>query len=102
MNASLPATERISREGLSADHKGAEKGSEAMEQLDQAPRTAIQSVCIVGLGAVGNPTARFFAKSGVPTYGCDINPKAADALDGVLKETSTSLEWLPLADLYIV
>ncbi len=73
-----------------------------MIETEEAHRTAIASVCIVGLGAVGGPTARFFAGTGVPTYGCDINPKAADALDGVLTETSTSLEWLPPADLYIV
>ncbi len=73
-----------------------------MEQIEEAQRTEIGSVCIVGLGAVGGPTARFFAGTGVPTYGCDINPKAAAALDGVLTETSTSLEMLPVADLYIV
>ncbi len=73
-----------------------------METTEATGRSVIQSVCIVGLGAVGGPTARFFAKSGVPAYGCDINPKAAEALEGILDETSTSLEWLPLADLYIV
>ncbi len=73
-----------------------------MEVTEAARRTAIESVCIVGLGAVGGPTARFFAKSGVTTYGCDINPKAASALEGILAETSTSLEWLPVADLYVV
>ncbi len=73
-----------------------------METTDMAPRTAIQSVCLVGLGTVGGPTARFFAKIGLPVYGCDINPKAAAAFEGILRETSTSLEWLPPADLYVV
>ena len=73
-----------------------------MEATEMARRTAIESVCIVGLGAVGGPTAQFFAKSGVTTYGCDINPSAASAMEGVLTETSTSLERLPVADLYIV
>ncbi len=73
-----------------------------MIQTEEAPRTAIASVCIVGLGAVGGPTARVFAQGQVPVYGCDINPKAAAAFDGVLDRTATSLEDLPLADLYIV
>lgn len=73
-----------------------------MIQTQEKPRSAIASVCVVGLGAVGSPTARFFAKSGVPTYGCDINPKAAEALADVLDETSTVLADLPRADLYIV
>ncbi len=68
----------------------------------EVPRKAIATVCVVGLGSVGSPTARYFASTGVATYGCDINPKAAAALEGVLQETSTSLEWLPVADLYIV
>ncbi len=73
-----------------------------MEQPVEVPRSEVRSVCVIGLGAVGSPTARFFAKSGVPTYGCDINPKAAKALEGVLEQTATSLADLPLADLYIV
>ena len=73
-----------------------------METVKEAPRTAIASVCVVGLGTVGGPTARYIASQGVPTYGCDINPKAAAAFEGVLDEVSTSLEDLPLADLYVV
>lgn len=73
-----------------------------METVETARRTAIQSVCIVGLGTVGGPTARFFATGDVPVYGCDINPKAAAAFDGILEATSTSLADLPLADLYVV
>lgn len=73
-----------------------------MLKTEEAPRTEIASVCIVGLGAVGGPTARTFALGDVPVYGCDINPKAAAAFEGVLDRTATSLVDLPLADLYIV
>ncbi len=51
-----------------------------MKMIKEAPRTAIASVCVVGLGAVGGPTASYFASVGIPTYGCDINPRAASAL----------------------
>ncbi len=73
-----------------------------MDDKGQASRTEIESVCIVGLGTVGGPTARYFAGRGIRTYGCDINPKAAKALEGTLAGTSASLSELPLADLYIV
>ncbi len=73
-----------------------------MEMTEHPARTLLESVCVVGLGNVGRPTARYFAGRGIPTYGCDINPKAAAALWDTLDETATSLEQLPVADLYVV
>ncbi len=73
-----------------------------MELAEEESQAALESVCVVGLGTVGGPTARYFASRGIPTYGCDINPKAAHALNGALHQTSTSLAGLPLADLFIV
>jgi len=73
-----------------------------METITRQRQVAIESVCVVGLGAVGGPTARFFADSGVTTYGCDLNPNAVKASQGFLTEASTSLRDLPLAGLYIV
>jgi nucleotide sugar dehydrogenase len=65
-------------------------------------RTSIHSVCVLGLGAVGGPTARYFAGQGIETYGCDLNPEAVARCDGALDRVATSLADLPLADLYIV
>src|SRR3989454_3745909 len=73
-----------------------------MEQAVEESRTILESVCVVGLGTVGGPTARYFARHGFPTYGCDINPQAASGLGDTLLQTSTSLAELPLADLFIV
>src|SRR3989449_2940607 len=73
-----------------------------LEQAVKESRTVLESVCVVGLGTVGGPTARYFARHGFPTYGCDINPQAASGLGDTLLQTSTSLAELPLADLFIV
>src|SRR2546428_7500668 len=73
-----------------------------MELAVEESRTILESVCVVGLGTVGGPTARYCARHGFPTYGCDINPQAASGLGDTLLQTSTSLAELPLADLFIV
>jgi UDP-N-acetyl-D-mannosaminuronic acid dehydrogenase len=73
-----------------------------MEMTAEAPQATIKSVCVVGLGTVGGPTARYFAGQGIPTYGCDINPAAARPFEGVLDGAATSLRDLPPSDLYIV
>jgi nucleotide sugar dehydrogenase len=73
-----------------------------MEVCTETTRTTIGSVCVVGLGNVGGPTARFFAGQGIPTYGCDINARVSQAFELDLRATDTDLRNLPLADLYIV
>lgn len=73
-----------------------------MEQTVEALRATIESVCVVGLGTVGGPTARYLAAQGIPTYGCDINPTVEKPFEDVLEAAATSLRKLPLADLYIV
>ncbi len=73
-----------------------------MAVAEQRLRVEIETVCVVGLGTVGGPTAGFFADAGVTTYGCDINPKALEAFDGRLDATARALSDLPHADLYIV
>src|SRR2546425_1328808 len=73
-----------------------------MELAVEESRTILESVCVVGLGTVGGPTARYFARHGFPTYGCDINPQAASGLGYTLLQSSTSLAELPLADVFIV
>jgi len=61
-----------------------------------------ESVCVVGLGTVGEPTADFFLSRGIPTYGCDLNPIALERLSPRLTGAATALSALPLADVYIV
>ena len=39
------------------------------------------SICVVGLGYIGLPTAIIFANQGFPVNGFDINPKAVDAIN---------------------
>src|SRR2546428_8661452 len=73
-----------------------------LEQAVKESRTVLESVCVVGLGTVGGPTARYFARHGIPAYGVDINPQAAEGLGDTLLQSSTSLAELPLADLFIV
>src|SRR3989442_9471296 len=73
-----------------------------MEQAVEESRTILESVCVVCLGHVGGPMARYFARHGFPTYGCDINPQAASGLGYTLLQSSTSLAELPLADVFIV
>jgi len=67
-----------------------------------AVESELESVCVVGLGTVGRPTAEYFIDRGLPTYGCDINPKALERFDPPLRAAATSLAELPLADVYVV
>jgi len=61
-----------------------------------------ESVCVVGLGTVGAPTAEYFLGRGIPTYGCDLDPIALGRLSPRLNGGATALAALPLADAYIV
>lgn len=40
-----------------------------------------KSICIVGLGYIGLPTAAVFAKAGLQVTGVDVNPKAVDSIN---------------------
>jgi len=62
----------------------------------------INSVCVVGLGTVGKPTAEYFASRGVSTYGYDLSEKALRAARGSLAAVATRVTDLPKADLYII
>ena len=66
------------------------------------PSASIRSVCVVGLGSVGVPTAEHFASRGISTYGYDLSPRAVKSALSKLDDVSTSLADLPLADLYVV
>ena len=73
-----------------------------MIEEQSALGNALETVCVVGLGTVGQPTAEYFVARGVPTFGCDINPAVIETLKNKLQGAATSLRDLPLADVYIV
>src|SRR5438876_4816097 len=56
-----------------------------------------ESVCGVGLGTVGAPTAELVLGRGIPTYGCDLDPIALGRLSPRLIGGETALAALPLA-----
>lgn len=43
-------------------------------------QTCVQSVCVLGLGYIGLPTASMFAKSGINVLGVDVNQRVVDTL----------------------
>src|SRR3989442_12061907 len=73
-----------------------------MEQPQETVQSEQESVCVVGLGTVGQPTAEYFISRKIPTYGCDLNPSAVERLKPSLQGASTSISALPLADVFIV
>jgi nucleotide sugar dehydrogenase len=60
-------------------------------------------VCIVGLGQIGFPVAKYIATKGCNVYGFDINPVAVEygVQNGKFKAT-TKWEQIPKADAYII
>jgi len=73
-----------------------------VEQPQESVQSEQESVCVVGLGTVGQPTAEYFISRKIPTYGCDLNPSAVERLKPSLQGASTSISALPLADVFIV
>ena len=50
-------------------------------ELIQSIQSGNISVCIIGIGRIGLPTALSFANSGLPTTGVDINSKLVDMIN---------------------
>lgn len=50
-------------------------------ELIQSIQSGNISVCIIGIGRIGLPTALSFANSGLPTIGVDINSKLIEMID---------------------
>jgi len=68
-----------------------------LQQMRETVQSEHESVCGVGLGTVGAPTAEFFLGRGIPTYGCDLDPIALGRLSPRLTGGATALAALPLA-----
>ena len=50
-------------------------------ELIQSIQSENLSICVIGIGRIGLPTALSFANSGLPTIGVDINPKLVDMIN---------------------
>ena len=50
-------------------------------ELIQAIQSGHLSVCVIGIGRIGLPTALSFANSGLPTIGVDINTKLVEMIN---------------------
>jgi len=60
-------------------------------------------VCVLGLGQVGNPTARYILKKGLEVWGYDTNPIAIEKAkeEGILRATRNWYE-IPPVDIYVI
>jgi nucleotide sugar dehydrogenase len=60
-------------------------------------------VCVIGLGEIGFPVARYIVAKGYDVYGFDINPAAVEngVQNGKIKAT-TQWDQIPKADVYII
>ena len=52
-----------------------------IDQVKNSLKSGSISVCVIGIGRIGMPTALSFAKSGLPTAGVDINKELVDAVN---------------------
>ncbi len=50
-------------------------------EVTEAVRKGKLTVCVIGLGRIGLPTATTFAQAGIPVIGADINPKVAQLIN---------------------
>ena len=41
----------------------------------------LKTVCVIGLGYIGLPTAALAAQHGVHVYGVDVNPKVVETIN---------------------
>src|SRR5690242_8727169 len=73
-----------------------------LQQFRELVQSEHETVCVVGLGTVGGPTAEYFLTRGIPTYGCDLNATVIERFGPGLAGAATALSALPLADVYIV
>ena len=48
---------------------------------EECPATMFNSVCVVGLGYIGLPTAAFIASKGVKVTGVDVNPEFVNSIN---------------------
>ena len=52
-----------------------------LQEIDNRLKSGRITVCVVGLGRIGLPTAATFAKAGAKVIGVDIDPKVVDMLN---------------------
>ena len=52
-------------------------------ELIQSIQSGDLSVCVIGIGRIGLPTALSFANSGLPTVGVDINIELVEMINSI-------------------
>ena len=82
--------------------RGQDTRGETFQQMRETVQSEHESVCVVGLGTSGVPTAEFFLGRGIPTDGRDLDPIALERLSPRLTGEATTPAALPLADVDIV
>jgi UDP-N-acetyl-D-mannosaminuronate dehydrogenase len=61
------------------------------------------NVCVIGLGQIGFPVAKYIAAKGFDVYGFDINPAAVEhAIQNGKFKATTQWNQIPKADAYII
>ena len=73
-----------------------------MQVMRETVQSGHESVCGVGLGTSGVPTAEFFLGRGIPADGCDLDPIALERLSPRLIGRATALAALPRTAVCIV
>ena len=82
--------------------RAGKRGGRPLQQMRETVQSEHESVCVVGLGTVGAPTAEFFLGRGIPTYGCDLDPIALGRLSPRLMGGKTALPVFPRAGVRIM
>jgi nucleotide sugar dehydrogenase len=59
-------------------------------------------VCVLGLGKVGLPTAKYVAKKGMQVFGYDVKKEAVERAEMQEVKTSTNWQEIPVSDVYII
>jgi len=74
-----------------ATRERAGHAGESLELMRETVQSEHESVCGVGLGTSGVPTAEFFLGRGIPADGCDLNPIALERLSPRLTGGASAL-----------
>src|SRR5439155_2444012 len=82
--------------------RAGKRGGRPLQRMRETVQSEHESVCVVGLGTVGAPTAEYFLGRGIPTYGCDLDPIALGRRSPRLHGKATTPAALPTADVDFV
>ena len=66
------------------------------QELIESIQSENITVCIIGIGRIGLPTALSFANSGLPTVGVDINSNLVETINSKTKTKTYGNAWKTL------